>query len=96
MFLPYAYTCDVVKHYFYFLIKIKIDKHLPSPMPSFAELGVEDIAIFCLCNLLSLHASKSKYMKFGGSKCSFSWLGQKVNIVIAGVALTGGGDFGPR
>ena len=27
---------------------------------------------------------------------SFSWLGQKVNIAIAGVALTGGGDFGPQ
>ena len=33
--------------------------------------------------------------KFGGSRWSFSWLGQKVNIAIAGVALTGGGDFGP-
>ena len=27
---------------------------------------------------------------------SFSWLDQKVKIAIAGVALTGGGDFGPR
>ena len=26
----------------------------------------------------------------------FSWLGQKVNIAIAGVALMGGGDFGPQ
>ena len=26
----------------------------------------------------------------------FSWLGQKVNIAIAGVALDGVGDFGPR
>ena len=25
---------------------------------------------------------------------NFSWLGQKVKIAIAGVALTGGGDFG--
>ena len=33
--------------------------------------------------------------KFGGSRWSFSWLGQKVNIAITGVALTGGGDFGP-
>ena len=29
-----------------------------------------------------------------GSRWSFSWLGQKVNIAIAGVTLTGGGDFG--
>ena len=36
------------------------------------------------------------YEKFGGSKWSFSWLGQKVNIAIAGVALTGGDDFDPR
>ena len=73
-------------------------------MPSFVELGVEDITSFC--NLLSLHGSKSndhvtcvyaKYNeeKFHGSRWSFSWLGQKVNIAIAGVALMGGGDFSP-
>ena len=60
IFLLYAYTYDVIKHYFYFCIKIKINKNLPSPMPRFAELGVEDIASFCFfCNLLSLHGRKS-------------------------------------
>ena len=34
--------------------------------------------------------------KFGGSRWSFSWLSQKVNITIAGEALTGGCEFGPR
>ena len=37
------------------------------------------------------HDMYGKYMRW-----SFSWLGQKVYIAIAGVALTGGGDFGPR
>ena len=38
-----------------------------------------------------------KYVSsFDGSMWPFLWLGQKVNIAIAGVALTGGGDFGPR
>ena len=32
---------------------------------------------------------------FGSSRWSFSWLSQKGNIAIAGVALTGGGDFVP-
>ena len=27
-------------------------------MPSFTELGIEDIASFCLCNFLTLHGSK--------------------------------------
>ena len=54
-----SYTCDMVKHYSYFHIKIKINKNLSLPMPSFAELDVEDIPCFCLGNLLSLHGSKS-------------------------------------
>ena len=33
---------------------------------------------------------------FGGSMWSFSWLGQTVNISMAGVALMGGEDLGPR
>ena len=40
----------MVKHYCYFQINIKISANLSSPMPSFAELGVEDIASFCFCN----------------------------------------------
>ena len=35
------------------------------------------------------------YEKFGSSRWSFSWLGQKVNITIT-ETLMGGGDFGPR
>ena len=31
----------------------------------------------------------------GGSRSSFSGLGQNINVAIAGVALTGGGEFGP-
>ena len=31
---------------------------------------------------------------FGGSRWSFSWLCQKVNIAIAGVALSGGSALG--
>ena len=50
----HVYTCDVVKHYFYFQIKIKIKNSIP--MPSFAELGVEDIASFFV---VLLHGSKS-------------------------------------
>ena len=45
-----AYTCDVVKHYSYLQIKIKVNETFSSPMPSFTELGVEDIASFCFCN----------------------------------------------
>ena len=59
VYLSYAYTCDVVKHYSYFHIKIKINKNLSPPIPSFADLGIKDIASFCFCNLLSLHGSKS-------------------------------------
>ena len=47
IYLPYAYTCDVVKQYSYFQIKIKINENLSSPMPSFMELGVANIASFC-------------------------------------------------
>ena len=51
----HAYTCDVVKHYFYFQIKIKINKKWPYPVPSFAELGVEDIAFgFVVCYIIIL------------------------------------------
>ena len=47
----------MVKHYSYFQINIKINENLSSPMSSFAELDIEDIASFC--NFLSLHGSKS-------------------------------------
>ena len=48
MYLSYAHTCEVVKHYSYFQIKIKINENL---MPSFAELGIEGIAsfVFVIC-----------------------------------------------
>ena len=57
IYLPYAYTCDVVKYYSFFQIKIKINENFSLPMISFAELGVEDIASFCFCNFASLHGS---------------------------------------
>ena len=37
-----------------------------------------------------------KIYEFGGSRWLFSWLGQKVNIAVAGLALTGGSAFGSR
>ena len=46
VYLPYTYICDGVKHYSYFQIKIKINENLSSPVLSFAELSVEDIASF--------------------------------------------------
>ena len=70
-------------------------------MLSFAELGVEEIAIFFICYLFKevgvmfVHV-EFVYVwyiyeeKFGGIRWSFSWLVQKVNIAVAGVALTGG------
>ena len=57
--LLYAYTCDVVKHYYYLQVKIKINETFLSRMSSFAELGIEDIASFYFCNFVSLHGSKS-------------------------------------
>ena len=78
------YTCDVVRHYSYFHIKIKINKNL-SPM---TELGIEvNIASFCL-------EVRVMFENFG-SRWSFSWLGHKVNVAIA-VALIGSGDFSPH
>ena len=57
--LLYAYTCDVVKHYSYLQIKIKINETFSSPISSFAELVVEDIASFYFFYFVSLHGSKS-------------------------------------
>ena len=39
--LLYAYMCDLVQHYSYLQIKIKINETFSFPVPSFAELGVE-------------------------------------------------------
>ena len=57
-----TYTCDVVNYYSYYQIKIKVNKNLSSPMPSFAKLGEEDIGNFWFCNVVSLHGSKSNVL----------------------------------
>ena len=83
------------------MICVYIQSVIQSPMRRFAELGVEEIASFFICFLYMeirvifdhvkfVYVLKIYEEKFVGCRWSFSWLGQKVNIAVAGVALTGG------